>query len=378
MKSKPFAFSPEEVLAVASYDPETGLFTNLSKGKVLGSVSTHNGYVHVGVLGRSVLAHRLAWFVTFGECPDRIDHINGDRQDNRLVNLRPTTMSENIINTKKFHSSSGIKGVYRHDNTKRWQAKIGVNGRCLHLGYFDSKAEAGEARRLAEEKFYPTHAPSLRATPPPSKAPRLQKRVFKRPDHVVAADRANRAQNAAIRRSLKGEFSSQALKDAIHYAPDTGIFTWRIPCANQRKGTLAGYTAPDGRKYISVGTNRVFAHRLAWLYMTGRWPDGPIDHINRDPSDNRWCNLREATHSQNTTNRATKNASGYKGVRKHWTGRYEAYISVDGKQKYLGGFDNPEDAHLAYRAAAHRYFGEFACTETIPGKTAWQRACEDG
>jgi len=110
---------------------------------------------------------------------------------------------------------------------------------------------------------------------------------------------------------------------------------------------------------------RYLQHRLVWLYVHGRWPKDQIDHINGNRSDNRLCNLREATCSQNLMNaRAhSHNTSGLKGACKHEPGYWSSVIRVNGKNKYLGRFKSPEEAHAVYASAAKKYFGEFARAE---------------
>jgi hypothetical protein len=97
--------------------------------------------------------------------------------------------------------------------------------------------------------------------------------------------------------------------------------------------------------------------------MKGVWPDQEIDHANRDRSDNRWVNLREASPSQNRMNRGKQrnSASGIKGV--HWASharRWRADVTFKGRRHRLGYFDTREAAAAAYEAAAHRLAGEFA------------------
>lgn len=95
--------------------------------------------------------------------------------------------------------------------------------------------------------------------------------------------------------------------------------------------------------------------------MTGEWPADMIDHKNRDRTDNRWENLREATRSQNNANRRASSTHGFKGATfNRRQGRWMAQTKVNGKRVYLGYYDTPEEAHAAYVAAAERYFGEFA------------------
>lgn len=119
------------------------------------------------------------------------------------------------------------------------------------------------------------------------------------------------------------------LKELLHYDPDTGIFT-RIKCDKRkdRIGEVAGGVHRFGYWIIKLNLKEYKAHRLAWLYMTGRWPLNQIDHINRIRTDNRFSNLRECSNSENCKNMSKnkKNTSGYKGVsfdsrKKKWKAR---------------------------------------------------------
>lgn len=108
------------------------------------------------------------------------------------------------------------------------------------------------------------------------------------------------------------------------------------------------------------------ASRLAWLYMTGEWPENEIDHINLDRSDDRWLNLREATRAQNSFNtpRRSNNMSGAKGA--YWHSQHRkwcAHIKIDGELKHIGLFATIDEAAAAYAAAAKLHRGEFARTE---------------
>jgi len=157
------------------------------------------------------------------------------------------------------------------------------------------------------------------------------------------------------------------LQELLSYAPDTGIFTWLVDGRNQhqRKGTPAGCLTPNGRITLGIEGHRYLASRVAFLYMTGRWPSALIDHVNRDATDNRWRNLREATSSENLHNmRMKNNRTGFKGVIfDPYTRRYRARIRVNYRNVHLGRFDTAEEAHAAYAAAAKKYFGEFARAE---------------
>lgn len=148
----------------------------------------------------------------------------------------------------------------------------------------------------------------------------------------------------------------------LDYSPDTGKFTWRVRRGGMAQaGTQAG--SIDTYGYAQIGINRTvfLAHRLAWLLSYGVMPDGEIDHINGDRSDNRIENLRLASKGQNCQNSALRSdsSSGFKGVSRHQK-KYQARISFNKKLIHLGYFETPEAAHEAYRKAAAEYFGEFA------------------
>lgn len=156
------------------------------------------------------------------------------------------------------------------------------------------------------------------------------------------------------------------LKELLHYDPDTGVFT-RIGIAGRNGstrsvGSVAGSVSKStGYVRIMVDYREYLAHRLAWLYMTGKWPSLKIDHRNTVKTDNRWVNLREATDVQNSSNRKVKanSASGLKGVTKRGSKWYAA-IKVNGEFKHLGCFATPELAAKAYTDAANQIHGEFA------------------
>jgi hypothetical protein len=86
------------------------------------------------------------------------------------------------------------------------------------------------------------------------------------------------------------ELTAERLRELLNYDPDTGVFTWRVrPVHSHRVGDIAGSVRTTrGYRLIGVAGRVYKAHRLAWLYMMGEWPKDQIDHINRDPSDNRF------------------------------------------------------------------------------------------
>jgi hypothetical protein len=141
------------------------------------------------------------------------------------------------------------------------------------------------------------------------------------------------------------------LKEYLQYAPETGEFKWLKARAKRNKvGEVAGYCNGRGRWEIGIDGESYLAHRLAWYFVYGEWPDKQIDNIDGDIVNNAISNLRLATNSENKQNikKAQKNnKSGFLGVF-YSRGRYVAQIALDGVQKYLGSFDTPEEAHKKY------------------------------
>jgi hypothetical protein len=119
-----------------------------------GCIKSH-GYRGVRINGKLYRAHRIIWAMHTGQWPeDELDHINGDRLDNRLENLRPVSCQENMRNAKRYcNNKSGVMGVYWHKAAGKWRAQIMVNGRQIHLGYFAAKEEAIAARKAAETMY---------------------------------------------------------------------------------------------------------------------------------------------------------------------------------------------------------------------------------
>jgi hypothetical protein len=158
--------------------------------------------------------------------------------------------------------------------------------------------------------------------------------------------------------------SADRLRSLLSYDPLTGIFRWLVARRNWvTPGEQAGYTALNGYVSLQLCGTRYAAHRLAWLYMTGEWPRGQLDHVNANRSDNRWGNLREADGSQNQANRrrAINNTSGFKGVSQRVDdAKWVAQIKVRGRSIYLGRYETPREAHDAYRTAAVEHWGAFA------------------
>jgi hypothetical protein len=166
-----------------------------------------------------------------------------------------------------------------------------------------------------------------------------------------------------MKRAKAEPLKASRLRELLHYDPDTGIFAWRVGRQGTPQGSIAGNRRRDGRVLIGIDQVRYMAHRLAWLYVTGQFPDTDLDHKDCDPSNNRFDNLRPATFSQNQRNQPTprNNTSGFKGVTFHkQRGRWRAQIKHKGKVKHLGLFDTPQEAHQAYCKAATEIDPQFA------------------
>lgn len=152
------------------------------------------------------------------------------------------------------------------------------------------------------------------------------------------------------------------LKTLFSYNPDTGAIRWIAKGKGMIKKKAAGTLLHSGYLGICIGPKRWQAHRIAWALHHGEWPKDQIDHINGVKTDNRICNLREATNSQNGKNLGLSkaNISGVKGVSfETYTQRWKATIRVDGKSISIGRFDSIEDACSARKLAEQHYFKEW-------------------
>ena len=150
--------------------------------------------------------------------------------------------------------------------------------------------------------------------------------------------------------------TAEELRALLDYDPASGIFRWRMKPARQvRVGDVAGGLNPDGYTLIKIDGRSHMAHRLAYLWVHGAWPQHQIDHRDGRRSNNSLANLREATQNANMHNRAKQSrptSSRYLGVYLDKnTGRWRAHIRHNGKQHRLGRFDTQELAYAAYLAA---------------------------
>ena len=144
--------------------------------------------------------------------------------------------------------------------------------------------------------------------------------------------------------------TQERLKELLRYDPETGVLRWIVsPVGTVATGSIAGTLNPNGYRYIRINNKKYLAHRLVFLYTEGAFPPDETDHINRNRSDNRWCNLRACTRRENQQNRSDNTSFvGVKWMKKDK--RWSVYgPAIKGKQVYLGYFKT----HLAACYARH-------------------------
>jgi hypothetical protein len=158
------------------------------------------------------------------------------------------------------------------------------------------------------------------------------------------ADRARRYPKA---------LTADALRSQLNYDASTGVFTWRN---GRRANEIAGHPSSYGYWLIRIGGRSIPAHRLAWLYVTGNWPQQEIDHIDSDRLNNRFVNLRDVSRTvngQNLTKAMSSSRTGLLGAHPH-RDRFAAQIRVNGRVRHIGLFDTALAAHQAYLAAKRK------------------------
>lgn len=151
----------ERLQALVHYDPETGIFTRrvTGGGSYAGSEAGARhikGYISVSIKAKVYLAHRLAWFYMTGTWPiSQIDHRDTDKANNRWRNLRLATNGQNHWNRgPQANNTSGLKGICLDKRNGRWVARIGVDGRQIHIGKYDTAPEAHAAYAAAARKYH--------------------------------------------------------------------------------------------------------------------------------------------------------------------------------------------------------------------------------
>jgi hypothetical protein len=173
---------------------------------------------------------------------------------------------------------------------------------------------------------------------------------------------------------MPGEVTAKELRRLLNYDPSTGLLTWRVRGRGGPRGITVGAIAGSHNRerdciQITINGRHYRAHRLAWLWMTGEWPDPQVDHINRCGTDNRWSNLRIATHQQNLVN-CIKSRPRHPDLPPGAyprRGKFYSRILINGRDRVLGTFATAAEAHAAYVAALKRAHGTFVPTEIAGG-----------
>jgi hypothetical protein len=150
----------------------------------------------------------------------------------------------------------------------------------------------------------------------------------------------------------RNDLPASLVRALLSYCPSTGVMTRVSGRGGTLAGAVAGVVNNNGYRLITIQYVKYRAHRLAWLWMTGEWPKGEIDHINGVRDDNRWENLRDVpmvTNQQNRRRALKQSQTGYLGVSRTGTdGRFKAVIQAEGREHYLGTYDTAQEAHAAY------------------------------
>lgn len=158
------------------------------------------------------------------------------------------------------------------------------------------------------------------------------------------------------------QLTQEKLKSIFNYDTESGEFIRRINRGHTKVGEIAGWFDGDGYVVIQINGKNYFAHRLAWLYMTGLWPEHDVDHIDRNPANNAWNNLRPATRSENNCNSKIhkNNKSGIKGV--SWDKRLNKWsIQIQFKNKKYGRFaETLEEAKIIADDIRKTLHGDYA------------------
>lgn len=155
---KPIDHLYKEFHSKYSYDEKTGIFKRKADKSIAGCVNVH-GYVQINLNSKLYLGHRIAWLMSYGSVPSGIDHIDSNRSNNRISNLRPADKRQNAYNRPHQRNSlSGLKGVHFSKRDKKWIAAISIDGKQTSLGYFNSSIEAARSYDAAAKQNHGEYA----------------------------------------------------------------------------------------------------------------------------------------------------------------------------------------------------------------------------
>lgn len=156
----------------------------------------------------------------------------------------------------------------------------------------------------------------------------------------------------------KTDLTAQRLRELVHYDPETGVFTGlKKKTGRPSKAGIFGTIDPGGYHRVCIDCKKYWAHRVAFLYMTGEWPANDVDHIDGNPANNRWENLRDvptATNVQNVKRASKKSSTGVLGIEATRSGTFQARIGAGNNRISLGTYKTKEEAHAAYLVAKRR------------------------
>jgi hypothetical protein len=172
----------------------------------------------------------------------------------------------------------------------------------------------------------------------------------------------NRRNDLAIKHNT--DLRIEEVRSFLDYDLITGLFRWKEQMGGYaQKGTIAGSVDKSRYRRIRINKTVYAAHRLAWLYVTGKWPKNDIDHKNLIRDDNRFYNLREATRAQNIANTKVRsdNKTRLRGVTqcRYPDPGFISRLTINGERIYLGYFKSAAEAHAAYLIAAQKFYGEY-------------------
>lgn len=274
----------EFLKSALAYVPETGQFfyrkwRGQRRAGSTAGVKNPQGYVVISVQRSPYLAHRLAIAFQTGVWPENnIDHINGVPHDNRLANLREVTQSLNVAaaNMRRYKNGGALGIRFRKG---KWEASIKSQGIEIYLGRYADKDDAQDAYLIAANKY---HGSEVFTDSKASDHPLIDGAGFVVPKVIPP-------------------LTHESLLVAISYDPATGVMTRKTTrrYKGRESGRPIGHKDSEGYLHAKVGPRGYLVHRLVWFYMTGGWPLGEIHHINHDPGDNRWANLRDISPLEN-------------------------------------------------------------------------------
>lgn len=160
-------------------------------------------------------------------------------------------------------------------------------------------------------------------------------------------------------RQFRTDVTVERLRELLDYDPASGVFTWRVRRGPAKPGAVAGSPHREGYTVIVIDQVTYLAHRLGVLYVTGKWPDGLIDHRDRKPGNGAFSNLRPATAAQNSINSTRADRGLPRGVFRH-RNRFVAMTTrrdLPQRNVRIGSFETPEAAHAAWLAYMIEHHG---------------------